>query len=164
MIAAIVAVANTNVIGMRNKLPWYLPADLKHFKELTAGHTVVMGRKTYESIIAQLGWPLPNRRNVVITRDHSYAPAGVTVVHSLEDALLRRKGEKVFVIGGEQIYRQALPLLDRLYVTEVHADVEGDAHFPDIQSGVWAQTTREEFTRDDRNQYDYAFVTYDRRP
>lgn len=129
-ISIIVAIAKNRAIGHGNKLLWNIPEDMKFFRETTRGHTVVMGRKTFESI----GRPLPNRLNIVITRDNSFTADGVTVCHSLEEALdLARQKEKdeVFVIGGAQIYTQALPFTDRLYLTVVHKDFEGDAFFPE---------------------------------
>lgn len=129
-ISIIVAIAKNRTIGHGNKLLWNIPEDMKYFRETTRGHAVIMGRKTFESI----GRPLPNRLNIVITRDQSFTAEGVTVCHSLEEALdLARQKEKdeVFVIGGAQIYKQALPFTDRLYLTVVHKDFEGDAFFPE---------------------------------
>lgn len=127
MINIIVAHSMNRVIGMDNKLPWHLPGELQYFKQITSGHTVIMGRKTYESI----GKPLPNRRNIVITRNKEYAAEGVEIVHSLEEALkLSESAQERFIIGGAQIYEEALNIADRLYVTLVYGHFEGDAHFP----------------------------------
>ncbi len=152
MISLIVAIANNNAIGINNQLPWHLPEDLKRFKELTNGKVVIMGRKTFDSIIAKLGKPLPNRTNVVITRQTTLkVPEGVIVQASLEDAL-RSYGDsgEVFVIGGGEIYRQALELADRLYVTHVNQRIENaDAFFPEIDPKKWrleSEDKREGFT------------------
>ncbi len=160
MIAIVVAMAVDNVIGARNDLPWYLPADLKHFKDITSGHTVVMGRTTFESIIARLGKPLPNRRNIVLTRDTSYAPTGVEIIHDI--TATANFDEDLYIIGGAQVYAATIHLADRLYVTEVHARIDGDAHFPAIDSVTWKETAREPHHADEKNQYDYDFITYDR--
>lgn len=163
MISLIVAIAHDNVIGRSNDLPWYLPADLKHFKEKTTGHTVIMGRKTYDSIAARLGKPLPDRHNIIVTRDEDLVVPGATVEHSLEVALDNHIDEEVFVIGGAEIYAQAMPHADKLYVTEVDADIPGgDTFFPLIDPQEWHETSRETHTKDDRNEYNYAFVTYER--
>lgn len=128
--SAIAAIATNRVIGHGNKLLWNIPEDMKYFREVTRGHAVVMGRKTFESI----GRPLPNRLNIVITRDQNFSAEGVTVCHSLEEALnfaREKESEEVFIIGGAQIYTQALPFTDRLYLTIVHKDFEGEAVFPE---------------------------------
>ena len=160
MISLIVAKAENNVIGSRNNLPWYLPADLRRFKELTTGHTVVMGRKTFESILARLGTPLPNRRNVLLTRDITAAPEGVDVVHDIES--VRSLEGTVFVIGGAEVYRQLLPYAEKLYVTEVKAQIDGDVYFPAIDLREWREVSRESHKKDEKNQYDFDFVVYDR--
>ena len=163
MISLIVAIAHDNVIGRSNDLPWYLPADLKHFKEMTTGHTVIMGHKTYDSIATRLGGPLPNRHNVIVTRNEELVVPGVTVAHSLELALNENENGEVFVIGGSEVYAQSLPHADKLYITEVDADiVGGDTFFPAIDMTMWRETSREAYKKDDRNEYDYAFVTYER--
>ncbi len=159
MISLIVAKSDNDVIGSRNDLPWYLPADLTHFKELTIGHTVVMGRKTYDSIVGRIRHPLPHRTNVVMTHDTSFAVEGVRVIHNITD--IRSLGDDIFVIGGAEIYRQMLDMADRLYVTEVKATINGDVHFPVI-GPEWREIAREPHKKDDRNQYDYDFVTYER--
>lgn len=157
MISLIVAKARNGIIGSNNDLPWYLPADLRHFKEVTMGHTVVMGRKTFESIISRLGKPLPGRKNVVITRDESFNYPGVTIIHDVAD--ISTLGD-CFVIGGAEIYRQTIDMADRLYITEVNADIEGDTFFPDINSS-WKEISREQHQADDKNQFDYDFVVYE---
>lgn len=162
MISILVARARNRVIGRSNDLPWYLPADLRHFKELTTGHSVLMGRKTFDSILARLGTPLPNRQNIVVTRDRHFQVSGAIVVHSIDEALKLTESEEVFVIGGAQIYEQVLPFTDRMYITEVAADIDGDTFFPELEQGAWRETSREPHKKDDKNQYDYAFVVYER--
>ncbi|MFA0809880.1 dihydrofolate reductase [Microbulbifer epialgicus] len=163
-IALIAAVARNGAIGKDNGLPWRLSGDLQFFKRTTMGKPVVMGRKTYESI----GRPLPGRANIVITRNKDWQADGVEVVDSLEAALdLAREraaqtgAKELMVIGGAQIYRQALPLAARLYVTEVDTEVEGDAFFPEID-GSWVEVMRECYPDSDKNEYNYALVQYDR--
>ncbi len=158
MISLVVAKAHNNVIGSKNDLPWYLPADLRHFKEITTGHTVVMGRTTFNSILNRLGKPLPNRENVVVTRDPDFTYHEVTVIHSIEE--IKDLGD-VFVIGGAEIYRQTVDIVDRLYVTEVDADIEGDTYFPDLAAS-WQEVSREHHESDEKNQFDYDFVVYER--
>ncbi|AFD07335.1 dihydrofolate reductase [Solitalea canadensis DSM 3403] len=159
-ISIIVAQAENNVIGKSNQLIWHLPADLKHFKKLTTGNTIIMGRKTYDSI----GRPLPNRRNVIISRNKDLKIEGCDLVNSLEEALeLTRNDEKVFIIGGAQIYNQAMNIADTLFITEVKQVFEGDAFFPDIASDKWIEIAREDHKADEKNRLDYSFVTYKRR-
>ena len=164
-LAVIVAVADNGVIGRNNALPWRIPADLQYFKRTTLGKPVIMGRKTFESI----GRPLPGRANIVITRNAGYGADGVRVVGSLQDALALARdialidgvGEAV-VIGGSEIYRLAVPVADRLYVTEVHAEVEGDAMMPAVDWTQWREVSRERHAAEDPNPYDYSFVVYER--
>lgn len=159
MISIIVAVAENGVIGDRNALLWHISEDLKHFKALTTGHAVVMGRKTYES----LGRPLPNRTNVVITRQQIDIP-GCTVVHSLEEALaLFSADEEVFVIGGAQIYTEALPLVRRFYLTRVLRAYEGDTRFPAWDEREWRLVESESFPCGKDYPYPFAFETWERR-
>ncbi len=158
MISIIVAVAENGVIGDRNTLLWHISEDLRRFKTLTTRHPVVMGRKTCES----LGRPLPNRRNVVITRSEIQI-AGCEVVHSLDEALaLFPADEEVFVIGGAQIYAEALPIADRLYLTRVHRDYEGDTRFPDWNPAEWRLVASERFERGAEYPYPFTFETYER--
>lgn len=164
-LAVIVAVADNGVIGRNNALPWRIPADLQYFKRTTLGKPVIMGRKTFESI----GRPLPGRANIVITRDAGYAADGVRVVGSLQDALalagdiaLIDGVDEAVVIGGAEIYRLAVPVADRLYVTEVHAEVEGDALMPAVDWTQWREVSRERCAAEDPNPYDYSFVVYER--
>jgi dihydrofolate reductase len=159
-LALIAALGRNRVIGRDNAMPWHLPEDLKHFKATTMGAPVIMGRKTYESI----GRPLPGRRNVVITRDPAkLAGAAVDVVTSLDAALaLAADAPRVFVIGGGEIYAQALPIASRLVLTEIDAAPEGDARFPDFDRDAWVEVSRDARHRDEP-PLDYAFVTYERR-
>jgi len=168
-LSLIVALAQNHVIGIDNKLPWYLPNDLKYFKQVTMGKTIIMGRKTYESI----GKPLPGRINIVITRQADYQPPGandsVKVVSSLQAAqelaghlAVINGQDEAMIIGGAEIYTQALPLVDRMYLTEVHAEVDGDAYFPQFDRSQWQAVAREDFAAEGGNPYDYSFVVYQR--
>jgi dihydrofolate reductase len=162
MIALIVAQSNNRVIGKSNDLPWYLPADLKHFKEVTTGHTVIMGRKTYESIYNRLKGPLPNRRNIVISRGLKQIPEGFELYDSLESAIMAAKSDsEVYIIGGATIYDVCLEqdMVDTIYLTQVHADIEGDTLFQELDISVWDETSREDHKADDKNPYDYSFIT-----
>lgn len=157
MISIIVAVAQNGIIGGDNSLLWHISEDLQRFKAITTGHPVVMGRKTFES----LGRPLPKRRNVVITRQPDYSPEGVETAHSLEETLgLFGADEEVFVIGGGEIYRQALPLADKLYITIVHRDYEGDTRFPTIDESVWKPAAREYHERGKDFEYPFEYIDY----
>lgn len=162
MITIIVAKAENHVIGNQNQLIWHLPNDLKRFKQLTSGHPIIMGRKTFESI----GKPLPNRTNIVITRNKNWNSEGVLTVNSLEEAIQRGKEihPDIFIIGGGNIYRQAMELADALEVTEVHHEFEGDAYFPEINSNEWREVFREKFSSDEKHTFDYSFVRYERTP
>lgn len=162
MISAIVATAMNRVIGKQNELPWYLPADLKRFKQLTTGHTVIMGRKTYDSIIARNGKPLPDRRNIVLTRDDKFTAEGMEVCHSVDEliSILSNEDEN-FILGGEQIYEALLPRADRIYATEIDVDIKGDAFFPEL-GAQWREISREPHTKDDKNEYNYSYVLYER--
>lgn len=158
MLSIIVAADENNVIGKDNDLIWHLPDDLKFFKKRTTGHTVVMGRKTYESI----GKPLPNRRFVIITRNKNYKVEGCEVVHSLEDALnLCPPEDESFVIGGDQIYRLALPHVDRIYLTRVHHQYDGDRYFPELGSN-WKEFESEFHHADDKHEVSFTFKTLER--
>jgi dihydrofolate reductase len=159
-VSLIVAMAKNRVIGINNTLPWYLPADLKHFKTLTMGHHIVMGRKTYESI----GKPLPGRTSVVVTRNADYAPSGVVVADSLEAAISAcGNDEEIFVIGGAELYRRAIALADRIYLTEIDADISGDSHFTELDLISWHETARVSHGPDEKNVHTYHFVVYDRK-
>lgn len=161
MVSVIVAQADNRVIGKSNSLPWYLPADLKHFKKITTDHTVVMGRKTYESIAARLGGPLPKRTNIVLT--HSTDLPDVRTVTSLGEVLDEvDPDQEVFILGGASVYQQALPYVDRIYMTQIYADIDGDTYFPEIDPKQWQETSREKHQADDKNAYDYDFVVLER--
>jgi dihydrofolate reductase len=152
-----VAVADNLVIGSDNDLPWYFPEDLKRFKEITLGKTVVMGRKTYESIVSRLGKPLPGRKNVIISRQADFkAPEGVLVFGSLEQAFEALKNEDVYVIGGEQIFKLALPYAEKLYMTHVHGEYRGDAHFVQIDWSQWDKIEEQRETK-------YTFAVYQKK-
>jgi len=157
VLTLIAAVARNGVIGVDNRLPWHLPADLQHFKALTLGNTVIMGRKTWESLPAKFR-PLPGRRNVVVTRDGSYRAEGAVVALSLPAAIEAAETGEAFVIGGAELYAAALPLADRLELTEIDAAFEGDTHFPAIDPHRWRETARE--THRAEAGFDYAFVSY----
>lgn len=158
-VSLIAAMAENRVIGVNNTLPWRLPADLRHFRRLTTGHHVIMGRRNYESI----GKPLPDRTNIVVTRNPDYRAPGCLVKHSLEDALAATNDDpEVFVIGGAEIYRQALDRADRLYLTLVHAQVQGDTYFPPFDEKHWQEIGRERHEPDEKNPHACTFLIYDR--
>jgi len=160
-LSLIAAVAANGVIGSDNALPWRLPEDLKRFKALTLGHPVIMGRKTFESI----GRPLPGRRNIVVSRNAAFAAAGCETAASLEAAIAAiaacaGTADEIFVIGGAQIYAEALPLARRLYLTEIRAEFPGDAHFPAFDRGAWRETAREHHRAESGIEFD--FTVYER--
>ena len=161
MIAIIVAIGENNEIGYRNGLLWHLPADLKRFKELTTGHTVLMGRKTFESLP---NGALPNRTNVVVSRNPDFSCPNCLVFPSLDDALIKLSGEpEVYVIGGAQIYRQAMPCASTLYITQVHASFpEADSFFPEIDLARWSKKREETFPADAKNNYSFTFYEYEK--
>lgn len=158
MINIVVAKASNNVIGAKNNLIWHLPNDLKHFKNLTSGHPIIMGRKTYES----LGKPLPNRTNIVITRDSNWTTDGIVKENSLEKAIdsALKIDEDIYIIGGGNIYKQAMEFTDILYITEVHHEFDGDTYFPEIDTDDWEEIERENFKKDEKHPFAYSFVTY----
>ena len=164
-LSLIVAVAENGVIGKDNELPWKISSDLKYFKEKTMGKPIIMGRKTFQSI----GRPLPGRVNIVFTRDTTFAPEGVIIAHTLEMALdvgknmaLVKGVEEVMVIGGAEIYTLCLPDADRLYLTRVHGDVEGDATFPALNSDDWLVGSSERFKAGEKDSHDYSLIVLDR--
>lgn len=161
-ITLIVAKAKNNVIGKDNQLIWRLSADLKRFKNLTTGHFILMGRKTYES----LGKPLPNRTHLVISRNQEFiVPEGHYVFPSVEDAIIfcnKIDLEQLFIIGGGQIYQETINLCDSLEITEVDIAPEGDTFFPEINPEIWQETERVSFSGDEKNEFDYSFVTYEK--
>ena len=156
-LSAIVAMASNRCIGKDNALPWRLPADLKRFKQLTLGHTLVMGRKTYESI----GRPLPGRTTIVVTRQRDYAPEGVRVAHSLEQALELAQGDEVFIAGGADLYRQTMDRLRRLYLTRLDREYEGDTFFPEVDLSGW-RLVAEEHHPATATEPPFSFLTYER--
>lgn len=149
MLSIIAAIGDGGVIGREGALPWHIPEDLKRFKQLTMGHPIIMGRKTYESI----GKPLPGRVNIVISRQEGYEAAGCEVFRSLEEALAKYEPQNPFVIGGAEIYRAALPLADRLHITEVKISTDGDVFFPDFDRSQWRETSREP-----HDQFDFVVM------
>jgi len=157
-IAIIAALARNRVIGRGNRLPWHLPDDLRHFKRLTLGRPIIMGRRTWESLPGLL----PDRTHLVVTRDPSYRADGAVVVGSLDEALGAAGGEEALVVGGAQLYALALPRASRLYLTLVDAEVEGDVFFPAIDPAAWREVAREPHAADERHAYPFAFVTLER--
>jgi len=157
----IAAVANNNIIGSQNKLIWHISEDLKHFKKLTTGHSVIMGRKTFQSI----GKPLKDRMSIIVTRHKKLEAPGCKVAHSIEEALeMVKKEQEVYIAGGAEIYQQCiqLPELSRMHITRVFADFEGDAYFPVIDQDKWKLVERQDFESDEKNPYPYAFMVYER--
>jgi dihydrofolate reductase len=158
MITIIAAIAKNNALGKDNDLIWHLPADLKRFKKRTSGHHILMGRNTFESI----GKPLPNRTSVIITRNDHYFKEGCLIANSIEEAIEITGQKDAFIIGGAQIYKQALEnnLVDALDITMVHQEFEADVFFPEIDTTIWMEVSREDFEADDKNNYNYSFVSY----
>jgi dihydrofolate reductase len=162
IISLIVAMDRNRLIGNKNQLPWHLPADLAHFKQVTMGKPIIMGRKTYESI----GRPLPGRTNIVLTRDEGYQADGIVLTGSLENALdlaASEGAEEVMIIGGSNIYAQALDHSGRLYLTLVDAEYEGDAWFPEIDMEKWQQVSTEAHSADEKNPVDYRFMIFEKK-
>ena len=156
MLSIIVAVSENNVVGKENKLPWKLSADLKRLKSLTMGHHIIMGRKTWES----LGKALPGRINVVITTDKNFKAEGGVVVHSLNEALAYSSvDDEIFIFGGGKIFKEAMPLVNKIYITRVHSIIDGDTFFPVLDRSDWKEISREDFKADEKNQYNYSFLT-----
>ena len=161
-ISSIVAVAANQVIGRNNQLIWRLPADMKYFRDKTEGHCVITGRKNYESIPEKFR-PLVNRTNIVVTRQKNYNAPGAIVVNSIDAALSKARalGEsEVFIIGGAEIYKQTLPLIDLLYITEIHHSFDGDAFFPKIDSSEWIELSRKHCLPDEKHAFAYTFCIY----
>ena len=164
MISMIVAVSENNVIGKDNSLVWHLPADMKFFKDKTTGHCIITGRKNYESIPEKFR-PLPNRTNIVITRQSDYSASGAIVVNSLEAALEKAKAtgdEEIFIIGGAEIFNQALRYTERIYLTEIHHLFEGDTFFPELDPSEWKETARMAGNVDEKNKYPHNFLTLEK--
>ena len=159
MLSIIVAVADNGIIGDQNSLLWHIREDMLRFKRITTGHPVIMGRKTFESI----GRPLPNRTNVVVSRQNIEID-GCIVVHSIEEAITSFSGEEeIFIIGGAQIYEQALPLADKIYLTLVHRDYDGDTSFPQVNEDDWEETSREDYERGEKFDAPFSFIDYVRK-
>jgi dihydrofolate reductase len=160
VIALVLAMAENGVIGDKGSIPWRIPDDMRRFKEITMGKPIVMGRKTWDSLPKK---PLPGRSNIVVTRDRAFAPPGASVAHSVDDAvaLAGKEGKEVMIIGGAEIYLAALPHADRIYLTEVHADVPGDTKMPKFDVSQWREAAREARKTDSGLQYSY--VTLERR-
>lgn len=165
ILSFVVAMSENRVIGANNKLPWHLPEDLKYFKRVTMGSPIIMGRKTFESI----GRPLPGRTNIVVTRQKDWQNDGVVKTLSIDDAIQRATdqaerdgGNEIFMIGGEELFRQALNKTDRIYLTQVHAHIEGDAYFPEFDWGQWQEAERVDHGPDQSNPYAYSFLVLNR--
>jgi dihydrofolate reductase len=161
MISIIVAMDENKVIGKNNQLPWHLPADLAYFKQVTMGHPIIMGRKTHESI----GRVLPGRENVILTRNRDYFAEGCTIIHSIDDLVEweKRQNDEIFVIGGAEIFKQTLPITEKLYITKIHHHFTGDTYFPEYDESDWELIWQQKGVKDEKNPYDYDFVIYERR-
>jgi dihydrofolate reductase len=160
-ISLMAAMAGNRAIGIDNRLPWRLPADQRYFKAKTMGHTVIMGRRTFDSISRRA---LPGRPTIVVTRQPGYAAPGVEVAHSLDEALAKAQGDEVFVVGGEVIFREALPKADRLYLTRIEQDFPGDTFFPDFDESAWQLVERERHEATAETPFAYSFEVWERRP
>lgn len=160
-VTLIAAIARNRVIGKDGDLPWRLPADFRHFKRTTVGHPLIMGRRTFES----LGKPLPDRTNIVVTRNRDYRPEGAVVVSSFDDAMrvARQQNTDVFIGGGEDVFRHFLPSADRMILTWIDEEFEGDTFFPAFDESEWRVVSREDHEPDEKNRYRYSFVVYERR-
>ena len=161
MITIVVAMGLKNEIGANNQLLWHLPKDLKHFKEITSGHPIIMGRKTYESI----GKPLPNRTNIVVSTKKDWFEEGILIVGSLKEAIkfAKKMDEEIFIIGGGNIYEQTIDLAEKLEVTQVNAELKADIFFPKINPKIWNKTNEISHEKDEKNEYDFSFQTYERK-
>lgn len=158
-LSIIVAMDRNRVIGNNDSLPWQLSADLKNFKKITMGKPIVMGRKTHESI----GRPLPGRENIILTRDNHYQAKGCTVLNSMDEIFDHcRDIEEVMITGGAEIYNMSLAQVTHLYLTEVHAEIEGDTFFPEFDQSEWKEVSRENYKADEKNEFDYSFVLFER--
>ncbi len=160
-VSAIVAISKNRVIGKDNDIPWYLPADLKYFKKTTLNHHIIMGRKTFQSI----GRPLPKRTNIILTRDAFFVASGCRIAHILEDALeiaFDNDANEVFIIGGGQIYEQAMPYVDKVYLTEVDLEVEGSVYFPELPKNQWKEVSSIAHQPDEKNEHAYTFKIFEK--
>jgi dihydrofolate reductase len=167
MISIIVAVSENNVIGKDNSLIWNLPLDMKFFKEKTMGHCIITGRKNYESIPEKYR-PLPNRTNIIVTRKKDYIAQGALISDSIPNALTKAymhsemETDEIFIIGGGEIYKECIKFADRMYITKVHANFEGDTFFPEIDFSVWKETSKTSHKADDKHKYDFTFIEYNK--
>jgi dihydrofolate reductase len=161
ILSMISALAENRVIGNKNALPWHMPADFKHFKEATLNKTIVMGLNTFKSIGDK---PLPHRKNIILNNDQDYIPPEACfVAHSIEELMeMVKDEEEVMICGGASVYKQFLPLSQKLYLTYIHHDFEGDTYFPEVDLAGWNEVSREDFKADEKNAYDYSFVTLER--
>ncbi len=158
-LSIIVAMDKNRVIGRGDALPWHISSDLKHFKKITMGKPIIMGRKTHESI----GRPLPGRENIILTRDKTYQAEGCTVLNSMEEIFEHCKDiEEVMITGGAEIYKLILEQTSNLYLTEVHTEIKGDTYFPEFDRSEWKEVSREDFKADEKNEFDYSFVLLER--
>lgn len=163
-ISLIAAVAQNRVIGKNNDLPWHLPDDMKYFMQTTKGHHCIMGRKNYESIPEKFR-PLPNRTNIVVTRQEKFQAPGCIIVHSIDEGLAiarTNKETETFIIGGAEIYKTSLAVADLLYITEIKANIEGDTYFPEFKSSGWKEISREHHPMDEKHNYAFDFVVYEK--
>jgi dihydrofolate reductase len=164
MLSVIVAVAENDVIGRADTLPWQLSRDLKNFKELTTGHPVIMGYKTFQSIVSRIGKPLPNRLNIILSNVPGFVPPeGCVLAETIDAALKAVGGQEAFVIGGANVYGQMIPLADRLYLTRVHAQADGDIKLAPIDFSQWTLIREEPWPKDEKNEFDSTFQVYERK-
>lgn len=159
IISFVVAMGKNRVIGKDNKIPWNMPADFKHMRKLTDGKSLIIGRKTHESI----GKPLPNRKNIILTRDKNYKSEGGVIVHSKEEALNAAEGDEIIIFGGEKIYKMFFPIANKIYLTIIDHEFDGDAFFPEYNEDEWEIKEKEDHKADEKNQYDYSFLTLERK-
>ncbi|PGS51302.1 dihydrofolate reductase [Bacillus sp. AFS041924] len=159
MIAALVAMSENNVIGLNNEMPWYLPQELAYFKKVTTGHKIIMGRKTFDSI----GRPLPNRENIVVTRQKDFHLEGVTVINDVISYLEEHKHEDLFIIGGAEIFNLTFPYLDTLYITEIDHNFEGDTFFPNFLKEEWNVKSMSEVQVDEKSKIKYRYLVYEKK-
>jgi len=160
-VSIIAAVSKNFVIGYKGKIPWYIPEDLKRFKKITSGHHIIIGRKTYEAI----GHPLPDRTNVVITRNKKYKAQGCVIVNSFKEAVMfakKNKEKEAFIIGGEQVYNLALPIADKIYLTRVHHNFKGDSFFPKINTDNWKEISGQNHPKDKNHPFPYDFIIFEK--
>ena len=165
IISLIAALTENHVIGKNNDLPWHLPDDMRYFMQTTRGHVVIMGRKNYESLPPKYK-PLADRTNIVVTRQASYDAPGCTIVNSLEEGIRLAKGageKELFIIGGAEIFELSIPLADRLYLTEIKTELDGDTFFPQFDRSIWKEVSRIPHTQDDRHKFDFDFVRYEKK-